>query len=153
MFPVSVILKVLRPFNPESEKGEPLSATSRGGPCTSDVMGKEKAADHANPFPCFQHRRQAWARALPHFFSDTKNNHAHVSPKYSIFIKQNKKKLIGVCQYCSMGQGSMVQAPDGRRILDRHAPKLLHLPLGGNKPSVFGTWDYVRTWQKTSEPE
>lgn len=92
MFPVSVILKVLRPFNPESEKGEPLSATSRGGPCTSDVMGKEKAANHANPFPSFQHCRQAWARALPHFFSDTKNNHTYVSPKYSIFIKQNKKK-------------------------------------------------------------
>lgn len=131
MFPVSVILKVLRPFNPESEKGEPLSATSRGGPCTSDVMGKEKAANHANPFPSFQHCRQAWARALPHFFSDTKNNHTYVSPKYSIFIKQNKKKTywcLSVLQY-----GTRLDGASTRWAQDtlQACPKTVVLTLRG----------------------
>lgn len=47
MFPVSVILKVLRPFSPDSVRGRAAYSMGDSGPLT----GKGEASEHATPLP------------------------------------------------------------------------------------------------------
>lgn len=75
MFPVSVILKVLRPFSPDSARGEAAYSTGDSGPLTR----KGEASDHAAPF--LQGFHQPWSLGLSHLFGSIKNNHSYISLK------------------------------------------------------------------------